>query len=158
MAYSKKDQIGDDSHHHYQSLFDSETFQTTTGEKISLKDVEAPLVILNFWASWCFPCIEELPSLVSLRKRFSNEDLLIIGINSDQENQKVKIRKVIKKLKLNFPQVADSTGEILEDYKVEALPLTIFFYRGKVVKINYGAVNFMSKPILKKLEGILEND
>ena len=48
--------------------------------------------------------------------------------------------------------------EILEDYKVEALPFTIFFYRGKVVKINYGAVNFMSKPILKKLEGILEND
>ena len=66
--------------------------------------------------------------------------------------------KVAKKLKLDFPQIADSTGEILADFDVEALPLTIFFYRGKVLKVNYGAIDFMSKKVLSKLEGVLEND
>ena len=158
LAYSKKEKLSDESHRYYQNLFDLESFETISGERVGLKSIEAPIVILNFWASWCLPCIEELPSLVSLRKRFSEEELLILGINSDQENQKLKIRKVIKSLKLNFPQVADSTGEILANYKVEALPLSLFFYRGKLIKINYGAIDFMSKSILNKLEGILEND
>ena len=104
------------------------------------------------------PCIEELPSLVALRKTFSEQEIYIIGLNSDQENQSFKIKRVTRQLNLNFPQVADSTGEILANFNVEALPLTLFFYRGKVLKVNYGAIDFMSKAILSKLEGILEND
>ena len=158
LAYSKKGKLNEESYRQYQVLFDSASFETINGGSFNLTDIEAPIVILNFWASWCLPCIEELPSLVSLRKRFSNEDLFILGINSDQENQRFKIRKIMKQLSLNFPQVADSTGEILAKFNVEALPLSIFFYRGKVLKVNYGAIDFMSRPILNKLEGILEND
>ena len=158
LAYSKKGNSSDDSHLHYQELFDDYAFQTITGKTIDLVNIKAPIVILNFWASWCLPCIEEIPSLVALRKKFSDQEVFIIGINTDQENQKYKIMKVARKLKLNFPQIADSTGEILADFDVEALPLTIFFYRGKVLKINYGAIDFMSKKVLSKLEGVLEND
>ena len=68
------------------------------------------------------------------------------------------LKKTVKELNLNFPQIPDSTGEILANFEVEALPLTIFFYRGKVLKVNYGAIDFMSKSVLSKLEGILEND
>ena len=158
LAYSKKGSLSDDSYLHYQKLFDESEFQTLSGQRIELGNIKAPIVILNFWASWCLPCIEELPSLVALRKMFSEEEVFILGLNSDQQNQIYKIKKVVKELNLNFPQVPDSTGEILANFEVEALPLTIFFYRGKVLKINYGAIDFTSKSVLNKLDGILEND
>ncbi|MBG08758.1 MAG: hypothetical protein CME68_08370 [Halobacteriovoraceae bacterium] len=158
LAYSKKGNLNDESYLHYQKLFDEYSFKTTTGQRIELGKIKAPIVILNFWASWCLPCIEELPSLVALRKTFSEQEIYIIGLNSDQENQSFKIKRVTRQLNLNFPQVADSTGEILANFNVEALPLTLFFYRGKILKVNYGAIDFMSKAILSKLEGILEND
>ena len=158
LAYSKKGTLNDNSYLHYQKLFDEFNFVSVSGQRIELANVKAPIVILNFWASWCLPCIEELPSLVALREKYPEDEVFILGLNSDQENQLLKIKKIIKKLKLNFPQVADFTGEILANFNVEALPLTLFFYRGKVLKVNYGVIDFMSKPILNKLEGILEND
>ncbi len=157
LAYSKKGSLSDDSYLHYQKLFDEFDFDSISGQRVELVNIKAPIVILNFWASWCLPCIEELPSLVALRKLYSEQEVFILGVNSDQDNQYFKIKKIVRKLKLNFPQVADSTGEILANFNVEALPLTLFFYRGKVLKVNYGAIDFMSKPILSKLEGILEN-
>ena len=78
LAYSKKGNLSDDSHLHYQELFDNYAFQTTAGKKIDLVNIKAPIVVLNFWASWCLPCEVEHPILMGLSKK---SDFIIIGVN-----------------------------------------------------------------------------
>ena len=92
LAYSKKGNLTI-SHLHYQKLFDESELQTLSGQRIELANIKAPIVILNFWASWCLPCIEELPSLVALRENVFRRRGFYFGLNSDQQNQIYKIKK-----------------------------------------------------------------
>ena len=139
----------------YQDVFSKVSFRTVDNKKIILSKVRSPLIILNFWASWCAPCLKELPSLIRLRKRFRSEDLLVIGINTDEEKQLEKILKTQDEFGINFPIVADSLGEALSEFQVNAIPLTIFYYKGKVIDISYGAKEFDSPMMIEKLENLL---
>ena len=76
---------------HYESIFQESIFKSFNGLNIDLKKEKAPIVILNFWASWCKPCLDEFSSLIKLRKRYSVDQVKIIAINTDVEKQKMEI-------------------------------------------------------------------
>jgi len=128
----------------YEKIFSKISLKTTENQNINLNELKAPLIILNFWASWCTPCLEEFPSMVDLRSSFKEEDIFILGINSDEENYLKEINKVAKKYNINFPTVADPTGEILNRFNVASIPLTIIFHQGKVLEIVKGPKDFSS--------------
>ena len=79
----------------------------------------------------------------------------MIGINTDEEKQLEKILKTQDEFGINFPIVADSLGEALSEFQVNAIPLTIFYYKGKVIDISYGAKEFDSPMMIEKLENLL---
>ncbi len=128
-------------------------FKTFNKKKINLS---APIVIVNFWASWCRPCLEELPSLVALRKKFSEDKLSIIAINEDHEDIDKNIKKIIKKFNLNFSIVKDENDKYLDFFYVKALPVTFLFNNGKIVKITNGATDFSSIEYINKLNSMLD--
>jgi len=128
-------------------------FKTFNKKKINLS---APIVIVNFWASWCRPCLEEFPSLVALRKMFSEEKLSIIAINEDHEDIDKNIKKIIKKFNLNFSIVKDENDKYLDFFYVKALPVTFLFNNGKIVKITNGATDFSSIEYINKLNSMLD--
>lgn len=137
---------------HYETVYSKMSFKTFKKEEVKLKNIKAPVVIINFWASWCRPCIEEFPSLVALRKKFNEKELMIYGINSDDVKQLIQIKRINKQHKLNFPIVADIDGTILEKFMISHIPVSIIYYKGKVVEVNKGAKDFVSKETIEMIK------
>lgn len=142
---------------HYENLFTKISFKSVEGKEVKLSEVKSPIVILNFWASWCRPCLVEFPSLVKLVDNFSSDEVQVFGINTDDEDQQKKIEKIVSKYNLNFSQYADKDGKLLNEFRVSALPMTIIFNQGKVLEISRGTKNFYSDEIVNKFKKIVKD-
>ena len=114
------------------------------------------MVILNFWASWCVPCLEEFPSLVNLRNKFKDQEVVIIGINTDDVESYPDAKKVMKKYKINFPVIFDKKGELINKFKVSAIPVSIIYNKGKVIEVSNGAKDFFSGEFLEQFQSIVK--
>jgi len=89
------------------------TLTTTTGEKITLdvsnglmlsKQLNGKMVLINFWAPWCKPCVKEMPSFVELQEKYK-DDFVILGVLFDKKSTKEEVDAFLKKFKVNFPIV-----------------------------------------------------
>lgn len=102
-------------------------------------------VLVNFWASWCPACRKELPELISLRKAFSGEELVVIGISLDQNPN--ALQRFMKKMPFNYP-VFRGGGDLVNDFKLVGIPKTLIFDRqGQMVFSRFG---YQSEKVLKK--------
>lgn len=109
------------------------------GKTMKLSDFKGKVVVLNFWATWCGPCREEIPSLISLEKRFAPQGVEVVGISLDQQSAAF-VRNFAKKLEINYPVVMGNR-EIAEEYGgIEAIPTTFIIDRkGRVAAVLQGA-------------------
>ena len=139
----------------FEKNFQTLKLKTLDNQEINLSKVNIPIIILNFWAAWCGPCLEELPSLVSLRKKFSAEEVLIIGISSDDENAISELKRVEKQHGINFPIAPDYSGEIFNLFDISSIPSTIIFHNGKIQEINKEPMDFDSIEFIEKLKKLL---
>lgn len=132
----------------FEKIFHSLEMETVENTKIRLKDLPSQVVIVNFWASWCIPCLHEMPSLIALSNKFSKKDLAVVAINTDEEDQLKNIEKIKKKLSLptSFNIVPDKKFKIADEFKFSAIPVTVIFNKGKVVYFNNGPVDFLKVP------------
>ncbi|MFT6716625.1 MAG: peroxiredoxin, partial [Saprospiraceae bacterium] len=123
-------------------------------EVVSLSDFKGKYVLLDFWATWCKPCIAEIPNLKAVREEFSKEDFEVVSICVDKADFKLNWEKIIEKYDANWPQLFDASGEAARDYAIEYFP-TIFLLNkdGEIV-----AKNLRGHDISKKLRKIFEND
>lgn len=140
---------------HYESVF-KELKYSDKGKKKIVSKQSSPVVIVNFWASWCIPCLEEFPSLVSLRKKYKESEVTIIGINTDDEESYKDAKKIIKKYSLNFPNVFDKDDKYIELFKVSAIPISIIYHKGKVVEVSNGAKDFYSGEFLEQVDSFIK--
>jgi thiol-disulfide isomerase/thioredoxin len=118
-------------------------FTTTDmfGRKFSLSQLRGKYVLLNFWATWCVPCVAELPIIKKLREDFANDQLEIISISEDRI--KVDWENGIKKYGLNWTHVFRDSGNIINKYLIfGGIPLTYLIDKeGKLVYICKGALS-----------------
>jgi len=125
-------------------------------KKFSLSATKAPVVIINFWASWCVPCLEEFPSLVNLRKKYSRDKVIILGINTDDKSSIKDANKVIQKYGINFPTIFDTDSKLIEKFKVSSIPISIIYKNGKVQEVSKGAKDFFSGEFLEEIESFIK--
>ncbi|MDH5646973.1 MAG: TlpA family protein disulfide reductase [Candidatus Heimdallarchaeota archaeon] len=140
---------------HYESIFQKLELDVIDEGKLKLSELKSPIVILNFWASWCQPCLMEFPSLYKLSEKFNQNDITIIGINGDEQKQLSQIQKITKKYNLSYPQYADKDGDVLNQFRVSALPMTIIYHEGKVIEVSTGVKNFYAKDLVEKFESLI---
>jgi len=120
------------------------TLEDLSGRRISLKDLRGKVVFLNFWATWCPPCVVEMPSMEELHKEFGNNGLVILAINFRETPEQVNA--FAKKHKLTFIMLLDSDGSVFELYQAWALPVTtIIGNGGEIVGRAMGARDWDSK-------------
>ncbi len=141
---------------HYESLLKESVFVTKAGKTIAGNAIEAPIVILNFWATWCKPCLEEFPSLTELDEKFNDQQVQIIGINTDEADAKKEISKTIENNNLKFPNILDTDGVWLEKFMITAIPVSIIYYKGEVVEVSNGAKDFVAEEFLESLRSKLK--
>jgi thiol-disulfide isomerase/thioredoxin len=139
----------------YEQAFQGLKLTTTKSTTIELKLQKEPLVLLNFWASWCLPCLKEFPTLTKFQARYQGQ-LKVIGINGDEENALEEIKKVESKYKLNFESVPDAQSLISNKFFVSTYPVSILFYKGKVIFVSKKIHNFMEENFLKMVDDQLK--
>lgn len=138
----------------YEELFLHANFKSIDGSNIEMTKINSPVVIYNFWASWCLPCLEEMPSMIALKKKFSPEKIEILAINTDEEDQLANIDKTMKKVNMTneFTIILDKEAKIVDQFKISAIPVTIVYHRGKVVHFSNGPMDFNSEEFLGKMK------
>jgi thiol-disulfide isomerase/thioredoxin len=98
------------------------TLVDPSGKKVSLKDYRGKVVLLNFWASWCVPCREEMPAMERLYDQYKNKGFTIVAVNV-KDNQK-DASAFLKNLKITYPVMVDPDGEVGLLYGAWGLPTT----------------------------------
>jgi len=108
--------------------------QDLDGNPVSLDQVAGKPILINFWASWCQPCMEELPYLQQIYEQFGG-DLIVIGINADDTLS--DMRAVADELQLTFPIWNDPQGTISRKMLISALPTSYFIDQDGTILGSY---------------------
>lgn len=111
--------------------------KSATGNNVRLSELKGRVVMLNFWATWCGPCAEEIPHLNELHESLDPYDFELLGINLDEDQSKAK--HLANKLKVNFPVLFDKDKDVSKSFDIKAMPTTIIIDRaGKIRHVNRG--------------------
>ena len=104
---------------------------------MALSSLKGKVVLLDFWASWCGPCKMELPHVDALAKEFSDQGLVVYGVNSEAATN---AKRFLEKTPLSFPTLVDARSKVSQQYSVSAIPTVIVIDREGVVsayKVGY---------------------
>jgi cytochrome c biogenesis protein CcmG/thiol:disulfide interchange protein DsbE len=106
-------------------------------KKVELKNFKGKPVVINFWASWCGPCREEMPFFEKTWDEYKDKGTIFLGINVLDEEKNAK--DFVHSFGISYTNLRDSSGETANAYSVAALPATFFIDKGgKIVKRSYG--------------------
>jgi peroxiredoxin len=123
------------------------TAKDLRGRKVSLSDYSGKVVFLNFWATWCPPCRDEIPGFVEVYKQYKDKGMEIIGISLDNRVGQESVLKFAEKYKINYPIIM-GTEKILKDYKPGPyIPTTIII--DQEGKMRHRHIGYMNKETLK---------
>jgi thiol-disulfide isomerase/thioredoxin len=155
---SSASQIGQDKAKEqlYENLFKELKLTTTTNQTIELKSLKTPLVVVNFWASWCLPCLKEFPSLLEFQKKYGGR-MTLIGVNGDEETPLELVEKTSAKYGLKFPQVLDPKSLISDRFLITSYPYTVIYHNGRVVHISYKIQDFTDKDLIARVDEALSS-
>jgi peroxiredoxin len=103
------------------------TLKSNSGKNVKLSELRGQVVLLNFWASWCGPCRQEMPLLEKLHKRYSALGFTVLGVNVEEDPRKAKT--LLKDISVSFPILFDTSNKVSKQYKVSAMPSTIMIDR-----------------------------
>jgi peroxiredoxin len=119
-----------------------------------LRDYRGRVVLLNFWATWCAPCREEMPALQALAQELGPHGLTVVGVNAREP--RAKVEAFIQEHGLRFPMLLDSDGRAGQAYQVFALPATfVVDRRGTLVGTILGSRDWMGPDARAYLRQLL---
>lgn len=124
------------------------SFTSSEGEHITLEDLRGKVVLLDFWGTWCPPCVESVPELRSLHKRYSKDGtpFVLIGISSDSDNAEWK--DFTEKNKMIWPQYRDHDRRIQRAFGVRAFPTYILIDHEGIVRFQSVGLSWMRAAAL----------
>ena len=131
------------------------TLPDPAGKKGSLKDFRGKLVLLNFWATWCVPCREEMPAMERLYQQYMTKGFVILGV--DVKDNRKDALAFIKELKITYPIMLDPDGEVGLLYGAWGLPTTYLISpKGEGLARMWGPAAWDSAGAKRLVQDLLE--
>lgn len=120
-----------------------------------LADYRGQVVMVNFWASWCPPCVHEMPSMERLRQRYSDRPVRILAVNMAEDPAVVR-RFLVDVVQVGFTVLMDTDGAVLQRWKVSAFPTSFLIgRRGTIRYALYGAIDWDQPDVHDKIQRLL---
>ncbi len=130
--------------------------RTPDDHPVRLADYKGKVVFLNFWATWCDPCREEMPGMERLHRTYKDRGLVVLAVSLDSQGASV-VKPFVKKFGLTFPVALDPRMAVRERYGVWAVPSTFIIDRaGKRVLFANGARDWDSKAAHTLMDSLLK--
>lgn len=127
---------------------------TDSGQGVSLSDYKGKWVLLNFWASWCPPCVQETPSLNRLQDELRDKGLVVIGISEDESKEAYDA--FIERFGITFPTVRDTSKTVKIQYGTQLIPDSYLINpEGYVVRKYVGPENWMRPEVLNYFRSLM---
>ena len=118
------------------------------GNSVTAASLAGKVVIVDFWATWCAPCREELPILQKFYKKYSEQGLVVVGVSVDKEPG--NIPDFLKKLGVSFPIVHDSGHQVSARYNPPKMPSSYIVDRKGIVRFVHGGFRADDAPEFEK--------
>lgn len=127
----------------------------TEGKPYDLLSYRGKVVVVNFWASWCRPCVEEIPSLGRLQKAFPKNELLVLSVNIG--DTKTEIESFLAQNPAHFPVLLNTDGSVFKRWKVVAFPTTFVINKNGIIELAYyGALEWDKPEVIKQLQAVID--
>lgn len=125
-------------------------------QQLTLAGLKGKVVLLNFWATWCPPCREEIPSMMKLNKLMKGKPFQMVCVSVDEGGKKA-IEEFFKNSGLSLPAYTDSTGQVAKTYGITGVPETFVIDKnGMIVKKVIGGLDWNSPEVISFLEGLMK--
>lgn len=123
---------------------------TIDGNDLSLADLRGQVVLVNAWATWCKPCMTELPELAKLHRERAAEGFSILGVNVDKRQLLMKVRAEALRFELGYPNLFDPETKALQPWKVVGYPTSILVGRDGTIRWRRDGMIHPDDPELAK--------
>ncbi len=131
------------------------TLQTLDGQAVSLSGFKGKVVLINFWATWCPPCVREIPRLVRVAETYKEQGLVVLGVNTTFQDDTAKVRQFAADQRISYPVLLDLQGEASKKYPSNLMPTTYLIDRsGKIVHAKVGEVD--EAALAEQVEALLK--
>ena len=128
--------------------------KSSTGENMRLSEYRGDVVMINFWATWCGPCRQEMPLLDELYQRYSRVGFNLLGVNIDDDSRRAM--QMIEELGVQFPVLFDASKQVSKLYDVDAMPVTVIVDRtGTVRYVHQGYKPGYEEKYLTEIRSLL---
>ena len=132
------------------------TFPGLDGKMVSLSDYKGKVVLVNIWATWCPPCVDEMPSMEKLYRKFKGEDFEILAVSIDESGSEA-VAPFMEKTRLTFPALIDSKGAIKPLYRITGIPESfIIDKQGILTKKIVGPVNWATPKVFRFFSSLIQ--
>jgi peroxiredoxin len=128
--------------------------KSSSGQNLRLSEYRGNVVMINFWATWCGPCRQEMPLLDDLYGRYQRVGFSLLGVNIDDDSRRAL--QMVEELGVSFPVLFDEAKEVSKMYAVEAMPVTVLVDReGRVRHVHHGYKPGYEEKYLTEIRSLL---
>ncbi len=133
------------------------TLSDLQGNNHTLSNYRGKVVMVNFWATYCGPCIKEMPSMQRLKDKMSGKPFSILSVDMAEEKHDVKAFLTQHQIKIDFPVLLNPEGNVIEDWMISAVPTTfIIDPKGTIRYALFGGIEWDKEDVINTIDGLLE--
>lgn len=130
------------------------TLKSRNGENVKLSEHRGDVVMINFWASWCAPCRQEMPLLEDMYKKYGDLGFVLLGVNVEEDSSKAM--ELLRDIPVSFPILYDNKNEVTKLYKVVAMPSTVMVDRdGNMRYLHRGYLPGYEAEYIKQIKELV---
>ena len=130
--------------------------EDTDGKQVSLSALRGKVVMVNFWATWCPPCIEEMPSMERLNEVMAGDNFVMLAINTEEDGRRV-VPEFLKKTPYSFPILYDDKGVVQNQYGVFKFPESFIIRKdGTIAEKIIGPLDWSSPDTIAYFQSLIK--